>query len=84
MSSCEQKKIVSSICLKRGKKKKIRRLKRNRTILYWDERKWHLTWNLATILLLKSKLSRKLQRFNAIDGRSIEMLKNSWLSETFN
>ena len=34
--------------------------------------------NLATILLLKSKLSGKFQRFNAID-RSIEMLKNSWI-----
>ena len=31
-----------------------------------------------TILLLKSKLSVKFQRFNAID-ESIEMLKNSWI-----
>ena len=29
--------------------------------------------NLATVLLLKSKLSGKFQRFNAIDG-SMEML----------
>ena len=32
--------------------------------------------NLATILLLKTKLSEKFQHFNAIDG-SIKMLKNS-------
>ena len=40
--------------------------------------------NLAIILplTLKSKLSRKFQRFNAIDG-SIEMLKNSWISKKF-
>ena len=31
---------------------------------------------LAAIVLLKSKLSGKFQRFNAIDG-SIEILKNS-------
>ena len=40
------------------------------------ERKWLLRKNLATILLLKSKLSGEFQRFNAIDG-SIEMLKIS-------
>ena len=34
--------------------------------------------DLATILPLKSKMSEKFQRFNAID-RSIEMLKNSWI-----
>ena len=31
-------------------------------------------------LTLKSKFSGKFQRFNAIDG-SIEMMKNSWISE---
>ena len=36
--------------------------------------------NLATILPLKSKLSGKFERFNAIGG-SIEMLKNSWISK---
>ena len=41
---------------------------------------WHLVRNLATTLPLKSKLSGKSQRFNAIDG-SIEMLKNSWISK---
>ena len=35
--------------------------------------------NLATIFPLKSKLSGKFQRFNAIDG-SIAMLKNGWIS----
>ena len=35
---------------------------------------------LAALLLLKSKLSGKYQRFNVIDG-SIEMLKNSWISK---
>ena len=43
-------------------------------ILFFIERKWLFMRNLATILLLKSKLSRKFQRFNAIDG-SIKMLK---------
>ena len=37
---------------------------------------------LATMLPLKSKLSWKFQRFNAIDG-SIEMLQNSWISKNF-
>ena len=32
--------------------------------------------NLATVLLLKPKLSGKFQRFNAIDG-SIKILKHS-------
>ena len=39
-------------------------------VLLYTERKY------ATILPLKSKLSGKFQRFNAIDG-SVEMLKNS-------
>ena len=38
--------------------------------------------NLATILPLKSKLSGKFQRFNAIDG-NMEMLKNSLISKNF-
>ena len=37
-------------------------------ILFYIERKWLLIRNLATILPLKSKLSGKLQCFNAIDG----------------
>ena len=45
-------------------------------ILLHTERKWHIKGNLATILPLKSKLSGKFERFNAIDG-SIQMLKNS-------
>ena len=35
--------------------------------------------NLATIFPLKSKLSGKFQRFNAIDG-SVAMLNNGWIS----
>ena len=42
-------------------------------ILFCIEKKLHLMRNLATILPLKSKLSAKFQRFNAIDG-SIKML----------
>ena len=38
--------------------------------------------NLVIILPLKSKLSGKFQRFNVIDW-SIEMLKNSWISQKF-
>ena len=49
-------------------------------ILFYIERMWHLVRNLATTLPLKSKLSGKFQRFNAVDG-SIEMLKNSWISK---
>ena len=49
-------------------------------ILLYIERKWLLMRNLATILPLKSKLSGKFERFNAIGG-SIEMLKNSWISK---
>ena len=45
-------------------------------ILFYVERKWLLMKNLDRILLLKSKLSGKHQRFNDIDG-SIKMLKNS-------
>ena len=37
---------------------------------------WRYKRNLATILPLKSKLSEKFQRFNAID-KSIKMLKKS-------
>ena len=46
-------------------------------ILFYIEGKWLLMRNVAKILPLKSKLSGKLQRFNAID-RSIEMLQNSF------
>ena len=38
--------------------------------------------NLATVLPLKSKLSGKFQRFNAVNG-SMEMLINSWISKKF-
>ena len=41
--------------------------------------KWLFMRNLATIFPLKSTLSGKFQRFNAIDG-SIAMLKNGWIS----
>ena len=37
----------------------------------------------SQILPLKSKLSRKIQRFDVKDG-SIEMLKNNWISKIFN
>ena len=50
--------------------------------LFYTERKWLLMRNLAVILLLKTKLSGKFQRFNAIN-RSIEMLKNIWISKKF-
>ena len=43
-------------------------------ILLYIERKWLLMRNVALILPLKSKLSGKFQRFNAIN-RSIKMLK---------
>ena len=52
-------------------------------LLFYIERKWLLTRKLVTILPLKSKLSRKFQRFNAID-RSIKMLKNSWIFKNIN
>ena len=52
-------------------------------ILFYIERKWLFTRKLVTILPLKSKLSRKFQRFNAID-RSIKMLKNSWIFKNIN
>ena len=42
------------------------------SILFYIERKWLLVRNLAIILPLKSKLSEKFQRFNAID-KSIEI-----------
>ena len=38
---------------------------------------------LATILPLKSKLFKKCQSFDTIDG-SIEMLKYTWISKNFN
>ena len=49
-------------------------------ILFHIERKWlwFLMRNIATILLLKSKLSGKFQLFNTTD-RSIEMQRNSWI-----
>ena len=50
------------------------------TLLY-IERKWLLMRNLATVLPLKSKLSGKFQRFNAVNG-SMEILINSWISKT--
>ena len=46
--------------------------------LFHIERKWLLIRNSTIILPLKSKLSAKFQRFNAIDG-SIKMLKISWI-----
>ena len=49
------------------------------TLLY-IERKWLLMRNLATVLPLKSKLSGKFQRFNAVNG-SMEMLISSWISK---
>ena len=52
-------------------------------ILFYIERRWHLTRKLLTILPLKSKLSGKSQRFNALD-RSIKMLKNSWIFKNIN
>ena len=39
--------------------------------------------NLVTVLILKSKLSGKSQRFNAIDG-TMEILIYSWISKNFN
>ena len=38
--------------------------------IFYIERKWIFLRNLASILSLKSKLSGKFQRFNAIDGSS--------------
>ena len=56
-------------------------------ILFYINRKQLLTRNLATVLILKSKLSGKSQRFNFsaenIDG-SIKMPKNSWISKNLN
>ena len=45
-------------------------------VLFYIKRKQLFMRNLATILPLKSKLSRKFQRFNAIDG-GIKTMKNS-------
>ena len=45
-------------------------------ILFYIARKLLFMRTLAIIFPLKSKLSRKFQRFNAIDG-SIKMMKNS-------
>ena len=52
-------------------------------ILFYIERKWLLMRILVTILPLKSKVSGKFQRFNAID-RSTKMLKNSWIFKNIN
>ena len=52
-------------------------------ILLYTDRKWLLKRNASTMLPLKSELSGKIQRSNAIDG-NIEMLKNSWVSKDFN
>ena len=51
-------------------------------ILFYIERTWLPMRNLAIILPLKSELSGKFQRFNAID-KSINILKNSWISKNF-
>ena len=51
------------------------------TLLY-IERKWLLIRNLASALLLKSKLSGKFQRFSTVNA-SMEMLINSWISKKF-
>ena len=45
-------------------------------LFYYQERERLLKRNLVIILLFKSKLSGKLYRFNAIDGR-VEMVKNN-------
>ena len=50
-------------------------------MFFYIERNWLLMRNLVTILPLKSKLSGKYQRFNAID-RSIKMLKIIQFSKT--
>ena len=42
-------------------------------VFFSIERKWLLMRSLATILPLKSKLSRKFQRFNTLDRFSIKM-----------
>ena len=52
-------------------------------ILFYIDRKWFFMRNLATILPLKSKLPGKSHRFNALNG-GINMLKNSWISKSFN
>ena len=52
-------------------------------ILLYIEKKQLRKRKLITISLLNSKLFGKFQRFNAV-GRSIEMLKNSWISKIFN
>ena len=52
-------------------------------ILFYIERKWLLMKNFVAILPLKSKLSGKSQRFNAIAiDRSIKMLKIVEFSKT--
>ena len=47
----------------------------SRFIVIYGER-WFFKCNLAKILPLKSKLSRKIQRFNVAD-KTMEMLKTS-------
>ena len=54
---------------------------RYKCVTYWERESDSL--NLAIVLPLKSKLSGKVQRFDAIHG-STEMLKNGWISENFN
>ena len=51
-------------------------------ILYWEKVISHEKFS-HNLTFLKSKLSGKFQRFNIID-KSIEILKNSWISKNFN
>ena len=50
-------------------------------VFFSIERKWLLMRSLATILPLKSKLSRKFQRFNTLDRFSIKMKNCKTLCE---
>ena len=69
MSSSKQKN-VPPIGLKREKKRKIRRLKINCIILYWEKFSHNITLEVPVVW--------------KIYGKSIEMLKDSWISENFN
>ena len=51
--------------------------------LFRIERTWLVMRNIANVLPLKLKLSRKIQRFSAI-GWSMKMMKNSWISKNLN
>ena len=51
-------------------------------VIYLYGERWFFKWNLAKILPLKSKLSRKIQRFSVAD-KTMEMLKTSWTSKSF-